>query len=187
MDTHIDARALNIFGAFGLLLADRVFACIDEQPGLSRQEGVALIQVGLFSPSFANLETSLRLTQSATSRLVAKLAAKGLVTKLARSEDPREKFLRLTREGEERMQDILQARQAELHSVFAVLDSEEAARLLAIVSKILAANIGSKKESDQVCRMCDLVKCPQDRCPACYADQAARELPESRRLPTHLL
>ena len=187
MNTHIDARALNIFGAFGLLLADRVFASVDEQRELSRQEGVALIQVGLFSPSFVNLETSLRLTQSATSRLVAKLAAQGLVTKLARPEDPRGKFLRLTCQGEEKMQGILQARQAELHSVFEILDSEEVTRLLALVSKVFAANIGSKKESDRVCRMCDLAECPQERCPARYADQAVHEPSESRRLPTHLL
>ena len=187
MNMKIDHRTLNIFGAFGLFLADRLFAAIDGQQEFTRQEGIALIQIGLFSSSFANLETSLRLTQSATSRLVDKLAAKGLVVKKARDGDPREKNLRLTRQGEERMEKILRARQATLHDVFEVLDTEEMARLLTIVSKILTANISSKQESDRVCRICDLPRCPQDRCPARYAGQDALESPEPRRLPTHLL
>lgn len=184
---NIDPRALNIFGAFGLLLADRVFAAIDGQKELSRQEGIALIQIGLFSPSFAKLEASLRLTQSATSRLVDKLAAKGLAAKKPKSEDPREKSLYLTRQGEECMQKILQARQSALREIFEVLDPEERVRLLALVSKIFATNINDKQESDRVCRMCNLAECPQDRCPARYTGQDALEPPEPRRLPTHLL
>ncbi len=187
MNKSIDPRTLNIFGAFGLLLADRVFTAVGGGGELGRQESVALIQIGLFSPAFANLQTTLRLTQSATSRLVGRLAARGLVAKQARPDDPRGKRLRLTRRGEEMMQAMLAARQAALQELFAALGEDEAATLLDLVSKILAANIRDEEESGTVCRMCDLGKCPQERCPVRRAPQGGFVEPDSKRLPTHLL
>lgn len=187
MNTSMDPRTFNIFGAFGLLLADRMFTAVAGRHELSLQENTALVQIGLFSPAFANLRTTLRLTQSATSRLVDRLAAKGLVAKQAQLDDPRGKLLRLTRQGEELMQAMLAARQAALEELFGALSPDETVTLLDLVSKLLAANIRSKEESDTVCRMCDLGKCPQDRCPARYASQDSLVEHDNKRLPTHLL
>lgn len=189
MVANPDPRTLNILGAFGLLVADRVFAAIDRTEILSRQEGVALVQIGLFSPGFTNLQTTLCLSQSAASRLVDRLTARGLTLKSAHPEDPREKILTLTSRGAELMRDILEQRRAALGELLAPLDSGETADLLRLTAKVLAGSIRSQAESDLTCRMCDLGKCPQENCPARHnAERPAAVTPLApRRLPAHLL
>ncbi len=184
-----DHRTLNILGAFGLLVADRVFAVIERTEVLSRQEGVALVQIGLFSSGFTNLQTTLCLSQSAASRLVDRLAARGLALKSTHPEDPREKILTLTAQGAKLMQDILDQRQAALGELLAPLNSGETADLLRLAAKVLAGNIRSQAESDLTCRLCDLGKCPQENCPARHgAERPAAVTPVApRRLPAHLL
>lgn len=187
MAASIDPRTLNIFGALGLLIADRVFAAVEESGDLSGQEGVALIQIGLFAPTFGNLQTTLRLSQSATSRLVDRLAVKGWAVKSAHPEDPRERVLQLTPAGEALMGDILDRKQNSLQELFATLDAGETSRLLDLAGKIFAAGIRSREESDRTCRMCNLAGCPQASCPArCQAGESAAP-PAPKRLPAHLL
>ncbi len=187
MTANIDSRTLNIFGALGLLIADRVFAAVEQAGDLSRQEGIALIQIGLFAPTFANLQTTLRLSQSATSRLVDRLAGRDWVVKIAHPEDPRERVLQLTPAGEELVEDILGRKQDLLQELFATLDAGEVARLLGLAEKIFAVGIRSREDSDRTCRMCDLAGCPQASCPArhCAGENVAPPAP--RRLPAHLL
>lgn len=187
MAANTDSRTLNIFGALGLLIADRVFAAVEQSGDLSRQEGAALIQIGLFAPTFGNLQTTLRLSQSATSRLVDRLASRDWVAKNAHPEDPRERVLQLTPAGEALMRDILERKQNSLQELFATLDAGETSRLLDLAGKIFSAGIRSREESDRTCRMCDLSGCPQASCPARHraGERIAPSAP--KRLPAHLL
>ena len=191
MAANTDSRTLNIFGALGVLIADRVFAAVEQSGDLSRQEGAALIQIGLFAPTFGNLQTTLRLSQSAASRLVDRLAARDWVVKNAHPEDPRERILQLTPAGEALMGDILDRKQNSLRELFATLDAGETSRLLDLAEKIFAAGIRSREESDRTCRMCNLSRCPQASCPARHrAEERATEraaTPAPKRLPAHLL
>ena len=187
MAANIDSRALNIFGALGLLIADRVFAAVEQSGDLSRQEGVALIQIGLFAPTFVNLQTTLRLSQSAASRLVDRLAARDWVAKIAHPDDPREKILQLTPPGEALMRDILGRKRDSLQELFATLDAGDAARLLSLAEKIFASGIRSREESDRTCRMCNLAGCPQESCPARHRAEERAAAPAAKRLPAHLL
>ena len=189
MNTTPDARTLNLCSAFALLLSERMFAAMDGQGGVSRQEGLALMHIGAFSPGFAALQGPLRLTQSATSRLVDRLAAKKLVSKKTRPADPREKVLSLTRQGKETVAAMLAARQAALQELFHSLDAEEMATLQKLVSKLLAAGEVSQSEAVLACRLCDAQACAGAAiCPARGAkpDQIL-DHSEPRRLPTHLL
>lgn len=187
MAINTDSRTLNIFGALGLLIADRVFAAVEQAGDLGRREGVALIQIGLFAPTFVNLQTTLRLSQSAASRLVDRLAARGWVVKNAHPEDPRERVLQLTPAGEALMGDILDRKQNSLQELFATLDAGETSRLLDLARKIFAAGIRSQEESDRTCRMCDLSQCPQTNCPARHRVGERATAPAPKRLPAHLL
>ena len=187
MAANTDPRTLNIFGALGLLIADRVFAAVEQAEGVSRQEGVALVQIGLFAPTFGNLQTTLRLSQSATSRLVDRLVARNLAVKNAHPEDPRERILQLTPAGEALLGGILDRKQSSLQELFATLDAGETSRLLDLAEKIFAAGIRSREESDRTCRMCDLTGCPQASCPARHRAGERVAAPAPKRLPAHLL
>ena len=159
-------RTLNIIGAFSVLVSDRIQKAISRQSILSTQESIALIQIGLFSPTFHNLQTTLQLTQSATSRLVNKLVEKQFIIKDSSSDDLREKSLRLTNKSEQLVNEILSSRYESLESMLHTLTPEETSTFLKIISKILEHSIQCEIDSDITCRMCDLCHCPQDKCPA---------------------
>ncbi len=198
MNGNLNHRSVNVFGALGLLVTDRVFAAVEQRGKVSRQEGVTLVQIGLGAPSFVRLQEVLGLTQSAASRLVDKLTGKGLVLKTPRLDDPRGKLLRLTRKGEELRQTILADRASALQEMLAPFDSKEISLLLELVSKIFRASStspGGQEAAALACRLCDWAHCPQGSCPARGIKQdvvpaSFEEAPASsgpKRLPAHLL
>ena len=138
-------KAVNVFGALALALAVQISAeaslTID---GLSKLIG---------------------LSHSATVRLVDRMCARGLVTRV-RGSDLREVRLRLTQLGSGTVRQILADRAAALGSAFADFSDEDWRVFEPLMVKVLRRVLHTKQEVDLACRLCDQTICPRDICPA---------------------
>lgn len=163
-------RASNILGAFALGLTDKISATVRTAGQANDMASAALIQVG-FEPgiSIERLRNCLGLSHSATVRLIDGLETGGLVQRTRNpAVDSRVAVLMLTRAGKAQMRATLGARAQVTDPILARLSGSEVTTLLAILGKAFPEIVASERESDIVCRLCDLEACPQDRCPACH-------------------
>ena len=159
-------RTANLLGAFALTLTDRMRDATEEAAGFGATAPAALVQIGSYpGESIGMLRLSLGLGQSATSRLVERLFNHGLVEK-APGPDSRQIALSLTPLGEEAKERVLASRQEILSCALKRLTAEEQDSLTSILEKLLNQMVGSRSESDSICRLCDILACPQDLCPA---------------------
>jgi MarR family transcriptional regulator, negative regulator of the multidrug operon emrRAB len=100
-------------------------------------------------------------------RLVDRLERDGLVERRRRA-DQRSAALALTPAGRRGARRILARREAEMHSLLALLTDDQQAALTAAAERILA-ELGADAEAEpRVCRLCDRDACGRSRglCPA---------------------
>jgi MarR family transcriptional regulator, negative regulator of the multidrug operon emrRAB len=161
----MDDRSANLITALVVGLAD----ALDETTrgaGGHGATGAAALTTILFNPGerIDQLSRVLGITGSGTVRLVDRLAADGLVER-GRGRDRRSVALWLTAAGGALAQQIVTERRAVLRRALEPLSREQAAGLAAIAEPVLAAMAVDRDRADRICRLCDYVACPQDRCP----------------------
>lgn len=181
-------RLENMLGALATSLADLVRMRADSAAGHSGAAASALTYLAQEPGTGINqLMDPLGLTQSATVRLVDRLAADGLVRRQAGG-NGRSVAVYLTGQGEKVTSGILAARRQVIAASLAGLADDEMARLAGLVEKMLSAITKGRADSERMCRMCDLAACPVASCPVTIAceriedERAGDEHPFSRGL-----
>lgn len=166
---HTSVRTANLLGATALAVTDLMTVAATDAAGVG-PSGAAALVVLRASPGLSVTELGRRvgLTQSAAARMVDSLA--GLVER--ERAGGREVSVRLTPEGEARVDRLLAARAGPLTDLLEVLDerqSETLTELLDVLLTRLYARIGS---ADLLCRLCDRASCTRGA--VCPVGAAAR-------------
>lgn len=159
------ARVQNLLGAVSIGIGDRIQEAANECLGHAGETAAAVVQIGVMPRmSIEELSDALKLSHSATVRLVAKLVAMGLVDRTT-GEDRREVRLALARKGKSTLKEIYAMRSRILGELTAGLSTKEMMALCGILEHILARIAPTLRDAVHICRYCDEGVCPQDRCP----------------------
>lgn len=157
---------VNLLGALGVAVADRIRDGVDAAGEHGGQAGAALTTIGILPGlSIGRLAEVLGLTHPGTVRLVERLAAGDLVEKTPSAEDGRTMALKLTPLGRQRRRDILAQRQRRLQALLEVLNVAERKQFDGLLRKILGHLPLSRREAHAVCRYCDAGPCFRNGCP----------------------
>lgn len=181
-------RLENLVGALVTALSDSLSASADQAAGHTGATASALTYLthepGL---SIDRLKGPLGLSQSATVRLVDRLAADGLVQRQP-GRDARSVAVYLTGTGEQVARGILDRRAALLSAALAPLGGDERAVLTEMLEKTLQHFTADVVHARRICRFCERPVCPNEICPVAIAARAAEsspaELDEQPALPT---
>jgi DNA-binding MarR family transcriptional regulator len=157
----------NLVGAFALTVCDHISSALAAQPGLGGSDGAALLLVHHgHVRRIDELCAPLALTQTGVARLVGRLEAAGLVTRVAAAGgDRRQVALTLTRPGRARARELLRARERAIAELVADLPPQQLARLASASEQALAAIAARHPAPARICRACDERACDLSRCP----------------------
>lgn len=158
-------RTANLLGALAGEVNERLVRRLKRHPNETDSSAAALNVLSFWDGcSNAELAKMLQLSHPATVRLVDKLEAEGLVTS-GRGQDRRAVALSLTAAGQARARAILTDRCAALGEVIDVLAPAEQAELERLLEKLLRGVTTGGWHAGHICRLCDSIVCPEDRCP----------------------
>lgn len=161
----MQSRDANLLAAMALGIADRIRETIEADVEHGAMASAALNTVGFFpAESISILSKTLRLSHSATVRLVDGLAAKGLLQR-SRGRDGRSVVLSLTRTGKKAFDRLREKRRKAVAEVIDVLSKNEQIQLTRLTEKLLRRLTRDRTSGDFICRFCEIESCPQDRCP----------------------
>lgn len=159
------SRTANLLGALASAIVERFEVRLKRHPNGTDSSAAALKLIGLHDGcTNVALSQALKLSHSATVRLVDKLEAAELVDSRPGA-DRRAVALHLTQEGHVRLRAVLEARHLALEEVVAVLSPEQRRQLDGIADTLLGALVATPLEAAHICRLCDEVACPPSRCP----------------------
>src|SRR5215469_12101195 len=168
----VSKRLENQMGALAVALSDSITSAAETATGHAGAMGAALATLaqepGL---SIEQLRVPLGRTQSATVRVVDQLVAEGYAERRA-GRDNRSVAVVLTETGNQAAARVLDSRQDALTRALSVLGPGERKTLTATLEKVLAEITTDRAHADQICRLCDLVACPEKVCPVELAAQA---------------
>jgi DNA-binding MarR family transcriptional regulator len=158
-------KAINILGAFSMVLNDEIRAAVNEALGTSGETGSAIIMLGA-NPglTIAQVAHALGLTHSGCVRLIDRLEAEGLVARKP-GVDQRSVALELTKAGRKKRIIALKQRERVLLKATARLSDGEVRDFEVIVDKLLRGLLTDRGDSYRFCRMCDEGTCVPFRCP----------------------
>lgn len=166
-------RTANLLGALAGAVVDRLQERLKRHPNQTDSAAAALHLLALHEGcSNTMLAQALKLSHSATVRLVDKLEAEKLVTSRP-GPDRRAVSLSLTAAGRARTRETLEDRCVALESLLDALSPEQQRQLEGIAETLLSALTTTPLEGAHICRLCDEVACPPARCPV---HQRAHEL-----------
>lgn len=158
-------RTANILGALSLAISDKLLTELKEHSRQNDTSAAALNVIGCTEGiSNGQLGKALGITHSATVRLLDKLVESQLVEVRAGT-DRRAVAIFLTSNGRERVVEMLKGRCEILGGIVDLLNVEQRQQLNSIAETLLAQFTEGPVHSMQVCRLCDAVSCPTDRCP----------------------
>jgi MarR family transcriptional regulator, negative regulator of the multidrug operon emrRAB len=152
---HTSSSLANVLGAFGLALADRLAAACELAGGASAAEALVAVHESRGVASIDALARIVGLSHSGTVRLVDRLQRDGLLER-RRGADQRSAALVLTPAGRRLARRVLARRDAEMHSVLALLTAGEQEALGRVASRVLGA---APEAEARVCRLCDRNAC----------------------------
>ena len=164
------AHMVNVIGALGLALADRLDGAADQAGGASAATALATLYGTRAGVRIDGLAKICGLSHSGAVRLVDRLAADGLVER-RRASDQRSTALYLTPPGRRAARRVLAERQDTMHSVLLLLTHDQQAQICQL-AELLLAELGSGPEAEgRLCRLCDLEACSRSRgrCPVAPA------------------
>jgi len=165
-------RTANLLGALASEIAETLDRQLRSHPNQTDSAAAALNVIGFYEGcSNGALSRALKLSHTATVRLVDKLEAAGLVESRP-GVDRRAVALYLTEAGRVRGRVTIQERCAVLGSIVDILAPEQQDQLAALAETLLRALTTSAAEADHICRLCDETVCPQDACPVHQAAAA---------------
>jgi DNA-binding MarR family transcriptional regulator len=172
-----EERLANLLGALALEAAGRIEAAVGEVTTLSPSAVAALVALDHFASDLpqTELQAALGLSQPATTRVLDRLAAEGLVERARdRDGDGRELRVATTSSGHELADRIGAAR---LQAMVGLVDSLPAvprSLLTSTVEGMLAALTGGRRDSRRICRLCEPDVCGHPgRCPVTQAANRA--------------
>src|SRR5712671_3421048 len=123
------SRDENLFATMALGIADRIRETIEDDAEHGAMASAALNTVGFFpGESISALSKTLKLSHSATVRLVDGLAGKGLVER-SKGRDGRSVILSLTRTGRKAFDRLREKRRKAIAEVLDVLSKNEQTQL----------------------------------------------------------
>jgi len=159
------SRDENLLAAMALGIADRIRETIEADAEHGAMASAALNTVGFFpGESISVLSKTLKLSHSATVRLVDGLAGKGLLER-STGRDGRSVVLSLTRTGKRAFGRLRENRRKAIAGVIDVLSTNEQTQLSRLSEKLLDRLTRDRASGDFICRFCEIESCPQDRCP----------------------
>lgn len=161
----MQSRDANLLAAMALGIADRIRETIEADAEHGAMASAALNTVGFFpGESISVLSKTLKLSHSATVRLVDGLAGKGLLER-SKGRDGRSVVLSLTRSGKKAFDRLRERRRKAIAEVIDVLSKNERTQLTNLAEKFLERLTRDRASGDFICRFCEIEFCPQDRCP----------------------
>ena len=156
----------NVLGAFGLALADRLAAAAEPAGGPTAATALVALAGPAAGGSIDALARVVGLSHSGTVRLVDRLERDDLAER-RRGADQRSAALVLTPTGRRLARRVATRRDAEMHSVVALLTAGEHEALMRAAERVLH-ELGVAPEAERwLCRLCDLDACQRGRgrCP----------------------
>jgi MarR family transcriptional repressor of emrRAB len=164
-------RTANMLAAFAGEITERVGAVIKTHPNQTDSASAALNIMGFWEGiTNAQLARALKLSHTATVRLVDKLEAQGFVQARG-GEDKRATHLYLTEAGREAVQPSLAARCAAVDGYLDALTPTEERQFSKLLEKLMRPLGVDAYGVSHFCRLCDFVSCPADQCPM-HANEA---------------
>lgn len=158
-------RTANLLGALAMEVADRAEKHGRLHPNETNSATAALNVIGFYEGcSNGALSCSLRLSHTATVRLVDKLEAAGLVVSEPGA-DKRAVALRLTELGRERARAAVHERCVLFADVIDALSMSQQRHLDQILEILLRSMVTAARDADHICRLCDGEECPPEQCP----------------------
>jgi DNA-binding MarR family transcriptional regulator len=166
------AYTANVLGTLALTIVDRVRIGTTRAAAHGANGPAALVTL-LWYPDrpIAFLADRLRITHPGAVQLVDRLERDGLVERIP-GEDGRTKLLALSARGEDAARAVLAERGRVLERAVSALDDHQAAALADAAEAMLEALADSLLTSEFMCRMCDELACPDQRCPVERAEPA---------------
>lgn len=160
------SRTANIVGAMCLAISDKLNGELKEHSRQNDTSIAALNVIGL-SEGLSNgqLGATLGITHSATVRLVDKLV-EALFAEVRPGLDKRTVAIFLTDAGRTKVTQSLENRIHTLTGIVAVLSKEQREQLDSIAETLLGYFTETPEQAMHVCRLCEMVSCPLERCPA---------------------
>lgn len=159
-------RTANLLGAVVLGLHDELAAALKEATGRGGALAAALTTTAQFDGlTVGALRRFLGISRPATVRLVNVLESDGLARRIVEDDDRRSTSVRLTPAGREEARRILDVRAAVIDRLLADADEDEQALLDRTLEALLTRMTTHPSRGYELCRLCDLQSCPQDRCP----------------------
>lgn len=164
----------NVLGALGLAVAD-MLAEDAEAHGLGAAEHAALVIVAtLDGLSQEDLQRRVGLSQPGATRLVDRLATRGLIRRTP-GPDRRTWALRLTSAGERQATEALARRHELLAPLTARLTVDEQRQAAMVIGRLLDAVVAAGQSPWRICRQCDQEACGEGEF-TCPVDAARRNL-----------
>lgn len=162
----VGSRAGNLLGAVALGVHDELAATLGDVAGRGGALAAALTTTAQFDGlTVGALQRFLGISRPATVRLVNVLEDQGLARRIVSDDDRRATSVRLTTAGRREARRVLDARAAVVDRLVADADEEERAVLERVLERMLTRLTTDPSRGYELCRLCDLATCPQDRCP----------------------
>lgn len=165
-------RTANLLGALANEIAARLEDQLKRHPNQTDSSAAALNNIRFYE-GCTNLRLSqiLKLSHTATVRLVDKLERDGLVESKPGT-DRRTVALSLTAAGQARTQDMLKQRLDLLTQFVDLLTPSQQTQLAAIAKTLLCKFPDNEQDAEHICRLCDERVCPLDECPLNIASKS---------------
>jgi DNA-binding MarR family transcriptional regulator len=158
-------RTANMLAAFAGEVTERVGAPLKSHPNQTDSATAALNIVGFWEGvTNAQLARALKLSHTATVRLVDKLEAQGFV-EAREGQDKRATHFHLTEAGRNAVEPALIARCAAARGYLSVLTDAEERQLAHLLEKLIRPLAIDAYAVSHFCRLCEFTACPGDRCP----------------------
>ncbi|ABE37780.1 MarR family transcriptional regulator [Rhodopseudomonas pseudopalustris] len=165
----------NMLGAVSIVLADEIWAAVNDTLETSGETAAALIMLGAHPGiPIKELGRALALSHSGAVRLVDRLEKEGVVRR-KEGRDARTVLLHLTPAGTKLRRSVLKERARVLERALAVLSAEEVRVLGAYLDRMLRGLLTERRLGYRFCRMCEEECCVPHDCPV---DAKWKELSE---------
>lgn len=173
MRARTDRRfTANILGTLAQTIVDRQSIGMDAVAGHGGNAPAALITLRFYPDRpIAFLAHRLRISHPGAVQLVDRLESSGLVQRVP-AIDGRTRHVVLTEEGSRIAEAVLVQRMRVLETAVAALDERSCQRLTDALAVMLEALTDDLLTSEFMCRMCDELACPDERCPVERAEPA---------------
>lgn len=159
-------RTANLFGAMCLGIADTVDKAMADAEEIHSTTATALIVIRQFPDiTVRRLERFLRVSRPATIRIINSLEQQDLASRQQSTFDHRQSLVRLTDEGTATAKRLVELRRNVLLKILENMSTEQREVLDSAVDNVLTQLTNTLDEAHELCRQCEVSRCPQNQCP----------------------